>query len=103
MNDKNISFSIAALSRKENISRVNTRDDGREPISHFDQPFYSLLVVPKTTLSAQALVKLDTKNRLKKFLKEESQGTYSPIRNNLNLWSLKVDNNTITLFVSIPM
>ena len=41
-------FSISALSRIENISHVNTRDDGREPTSHLDRPVYSLLVVPYT-------------------------------------------------------
>ena len=71
---KTFLFFIAALSRKENISRVNSRDDGREPTSHLDQPFYSLFVVPYTTLSAQALVKPDTKNRLKKFLKKKKPG-----------------------------
>ena len=41
-----ILFSIAALSRMENISHVNTRDDRREPTNHLDQPVYLLLVVP---------------------------------------------------------
>ena len=44
-----ILFSIAALSRIENISHVNTRDDGREPTSHLDQPVYSQFVVPYTS------------------------------------------------------
>ena len=74
---KTFPFSIAAFSRKENISRVNTGDDGREPTSHLDQPFYSLLVVPYTTLSAQALVQVDRRNQLKKFLKKKPGHAFS--------------------------
>ena len=55
-----ILFSIAALSRIENISHVNTRDNGREPTSQFDLPVYSLLVVPYTSYTQSALACRET-------------------------------------------
>jgi len=62
-----------------------------------------MVIVTMTTVHTptnSAVVKPDTKNQWKNSWEKKDGNVFSkPMRNHLNLWSLKLDNNTIILNV----